>query len=113
MNLKRICPICATVVIAWSGMLVWMWTGHVVDKVLLALLMGMSAGAIATKYGQNMIWKSLMVILAVPAIWLVAKDRPAIAAIFIVLIILPSVYFNSKLNAKKGALQADRFKDCC
>lgn len=113
MNLKKICPICAVVVITWSAMLVWMWTGHNIDKTLLAILMGMSAGAIATKYGHNIVWKSLMVILSVPAVWYVTKDEPGTAAIFLGLIILPSIYFNSKLNTKKGVQQADRFKDCC
>ena len=112
MNIKKICPICAAVVITWAGMLVWMWSGHEVDKILLATLMGMSVGAIATKYGQNKIWKSAMVILAVPLVWFALKDQPGTAAVFLGLIILPSLYFNSKLNMK-GDQQSDRFKDCC
>ncbi len=113
MNLRKICLICASVVITWTGMLVWMWSGHSVDKVLLATLMGMSAGAIATKYGQNMFWKSLMVLFSVPAVWYVTHDRIGMALVFLGLIILPSIYFNSKLNVKKGVQQSDKFKDCC
>ncbi|MBX4205222.1 MAG: hypothetical protein KW788_03510 [Candidatus Doudnabacteria bacterium] len=113
MNLKKICPICAVVVITWTAMLIWMWTGHNVDKTILAILMGMSAGAIGTKYGQNMIWKTLMVILSVPAVWYVTKDQPGTAAIFLGLIVLPSIYFNTTLNPRKGVPQADKFKDCC
>lgn len=113
MNLKKICPICAAVVLTWSGMLVWMWTGHNVDKSLLAIFMGMSAGAIATKYGQNIIWKSLMVIFSAPLIWYTLKGQPWTAAVFLVLVILPALLFNSKLNGKKGEPQSDKFKDCC
>jgi hypothetical protein len=113
MSLKKICPICAVVVTTWVAMLIWIWTGHSADRTLLAILMGMSAGAIATKYGQNMVWKTLMLILSVPAIWYVTKDQPGTAAIFLVLIILPSIYFNTKLNTKKGLQQTDKFKDCC
>ncbi len=113
MNIRKICPICAVVVITWVSMLLWLWTGHTVDRVLLALLMGMSAGAVATKYGHDMVWKSAMVILAIPAIWFATKDQPGTALIFLALVILPTVYFNFKLNDKKGAPQPDRFKDCC
>ena len=93
-------------------MLVWMWSGHAVDRILLAILMGMSGGAITTKYVENIFWKTLTVILAVPTIWFIVKDQPGIAAVFFGLIILPSFYFNSRLNTK-GVQQADRFKDCC
>ncbi len=112
MNWKKICPICAAVVIAWLGMLIWMWSGHAVDKILLAALMGMSTGAIATKYLQNIAGKTLVVALAVPLIWFAAQGQSGKAAIFLGLIILPSWYFNSKLN-KKGEQSVDRFKDCC
>ena len=117
MNLKKVCFICAAVVITWAGMLIWMWSGHNIDKILLAILMGTSVGAIATRYAQNMIWKSLIVILSIPAVWYAVQDQLDTAAIFIFLIILPSIYFNSKLNSpageQKGVQQEDRFKDCC
>lgn len=114
MNIRKICPICALVVIAWLCLLIWMWTGHFVDKVLLAILMGMSAGAIATKHGRNMVWKSIMVLLSIPAIWYLIHDQLGTATIFIGLIILPSsIYFNFTLSNKKGVQQADRFKGCC
>src|SRR3989344_5586521 len=89
-NWKKICPICAAVVIGWVAMLVWMWSGHAVDKILLAILMGMSAGAIATKYGHNVVWKSLMVFLAFPGVWFAAKDQPGPVLVFLGLVILPA-----------------------
>jgi hypothetical protein len=113
MKLRNICPICAVVVITWTGLLVWRFTGHNIDTILLATLMGMSAGAVATKYGQNKIWKTLMVVLAVPAVLFVTRDQLGTGLIFLGLIILPSLYFNSRLNLKKGEPPSDRFKDCC
>ncbi len=111
--LKKICLICAVVVVLWVGLLLWRWTGHSIDQILLATLLGMSAGAIATKYGRNMIWKTLMVILAIPTVLFITKDQLGTGLIFLGLIILPSIYFNSKLNIKKGEPQSDKFEDCC
>lgn len=110
--LKKICLICAAVVITWVTLLILMWAGFAIDKTLLAILMGMSVGAIATKYGQNLIWKTLIVIFGLPIVWYVVNER-LIYAIILLGVILFSLLFSIKLNSKKGVQQADKFKDCC
>ncbi|MBX4187056.1 MAG: hypothetical protein KW802_02225 [Candidatus Doudnabacteria bacterium] len=113
MNLRRICPICAVVVLTWSTMLVWMWTGHGVDKIFLATLMGMSAGAIATKYAQSLALKSGTILLAAPAIWFLLKNRAAIGVLLVAGMVLLYLFFNSKIKGKGEPQNVDKFKDCC
>lgn len=109
---KKICIICAAVVISWVTMLVLMWSGFAVDKTILATLMGMSVGAIATKYAEGLVWKALIVLLGLPMVWYTVNDKFAYAVILFAAILL-SFLFNIRLNSKKGLEPADRFKDCC
>lgn len=110
--LKKICLICAAVVITWVTLLILMWLGYAIDKTLIAILMGMSVGAIATKYAPNMMTKSLVVILGLPLVWLTVNNQLGYA-ILVLIIILLGLLLIAKINSKKGAQQVDRFKDCC
>lgn len=112
MKQDNICIICALVVLSWVILLVLMWLGFAVDKTILVTLMGMSVGAVATKYAQGLVWKALIVLLGLPMIWSVVNDKLLFAAILFAAILL-SFLFNIRLNNKKGLEQADRFKDCC
>ena len=109
---KKICLICAAVVLAWLSMLILMWFGFAVDKILLATLMGMSVGAVATKYAPGFGWKTLTVILGLLLVWSALNEKFVYAAAALGLILL-TLLFSVKLNNKKGAQQPDRFKDCC
>jgi len=110
--LKKICIICAAVVLTWVTLLVLMWLGYAVDKTLIAILMGMSVGAIATKYASNMTTKSLIVVLGLLLVWLTLNNQLGYAALVLIAILL-SLFITAKINSKKGAQQVDRFKDCC
>ena len=111
--LKKICLICAAVVITWVTLLILMWAGHSIDKTLLAILMGMSVSAIATKYGQNLIWKTGIVVLGLPLTWSLINNKFIYAGVLFAAIVLLTLIFSIKLNSKKGVQQADIFKDCC
>jgi len=112
MMFKNICLICAATVLAWVTMLILMWSGFAIDKILLATLMGMSVGAIATKYAQGLVWKTVIVILGLPFIWFTVNGRPLSAGILFGVILL-SWLLSVKFSNKKGLQQTDRFKDCC
>lgn len=113
MKLTNICPICAAVVIAWLTGLVLMWLGFGVDKILVGILIGMSVGALATKYDWGRAWKAGMVILGGSAAWSLLNNKLVYAVILLVTLALLAALFKFKLNPKKGAQQSDRFKDCC
>jgi len=110
--LKKICLICAAVVMTWMALLVLLALGYNVDRTLLAALMGMSIGAIATKYVEGLFWKTYLVVLGLPMVWFMANGNFKYGLMFLAIILLRFI-FTVKLNPKKGAPQPDRFKDCC
>ena len=111
--LKKICLICAAVVISWSVMLGLMWSGYAVDRTLLAILMGMSVGAVATKYNFGLVWKSATVVLGLAGVWYLINDNPVYGLLALGALVLLTILFKFKLNDKKEVPQSDRFKDCC
>lgn len=107
----KVCPICAGVVITWIALLVLMLSGKAIDRTSLAILMGMSVGALATKYEINLIWKSAVVLLGLPLVWFLINNMIGYSVGFLIGIVILTLFF--KINQKKGSKQYDRFKDCC
>jgi len=72
-----------------------------------------SIGALADKYGTQMglIWKSLLVVIGLPAVYFVMekdyKLGTLLAVLTLVLVILPLI------NKEKKEPKADIFKHCC
>ncbi len=111
MKLKNICIICAAVVITWLALLVMMWMGFNIDKIILATLMGMSVGAIATKYAHNMFQKIGITVFGFLTVWQLMNNQVDFALVFLAASILINLPFIIK--PKKGDAAPDRFKDCC
>ena len=109
----KVCPICAAVVITWASMLILMLSGYNIDKTILAILLSMSIGSLATKYNFGLMWKTGMVVLGLPAGWYLVNDKFSYTIGLFIGMILLTLLFRLKLNNKRGMQQTDRFKECC
>jgi len=110
-----VCPICAAVVITWMTGLLGLYLNQIwANPLTIAILLGMSAGALVEKFGirYGLLWKLLMVLLTLPAIYyLVDKNlAPGAGLIFIMVIITIIMNRNQKLISSHSK---DLFKECC
>lgn len=110
-----VCPICAAVVITWLAGLVGIYTGQAwADPLIIAILLGASLGALADKYGTGfgLAWKTLMVILGLPAIYYVVQRQPVQGLGLLFVLVVVTLLFNKR---KSGSAKPnpDIFKECC
>lgn len=114
-HILSVCPICAGVVITWVVGVAALYSGAVWANPLgIAILMGASVGALADKYGNKygLFWKSAVVLLGVPAIYLLVQKSLWQSLALLAVIAVVTVY--TKLKSKPLVSQKkDLFKDCC
>lgn len=111
-NLK-ICPICMATVLTWSfSFLAVAFNFLDIPPILIALLMAISLGAFIEKYGSKfgLIWKTVLVLVGFPAIYLVAQGAFLKAVLIgLALLIFISLFFILKKEKKIN----DKFEGCC
>lgn len=110
-----ICPICSGVVITWVGGIIAFYYGASwANPMIIAILMGASMGALADKYGNRfgLLWKTVVVLLGLPAIYLLMQKSLWQGLGLVILLILISVISNKK-DASVLHNKKDLFKDCC
>jgi hypothetical protein len=110
-----LCPICAGVVITWVGGAIALYYGTAwANPLIIAVLMGASMGALADKYGSRfgLFWKSSIVLLGLPAIYLIVQ-KSLWQGIGLVGIIIILTIFSNKKSAPALRDKKDLFKDCC
>lgn len=108
-----ICPICMATVLTWSfAFLAVAFNFLEISPILIALLMAISLGAFIEKYGSKfgLIWKTVLVLVGFPAVYLVSQGAFLKAALTgLVLLILTSLFFILKKEKKIN----DKFEGCC
>ena len=90
------CPICAGVVITWViGLIASYLNAAWVNPVFVGLLMAGSIGALADKYGTQMglIWKSLLVVIGLPAVYFVMEKDYKLGTLLAVLTLVLVILF--------------------
>lgn len=106
--MKKFCPICAAVVVTWIALFVLLRLGFNVDTTLLAILMGMSVGAIAAKYAAGMAQKTGMVILGGGGALALINNKIG-PGLLLIAATLALIGYKRQKNLPKP----DRFEDCC
>jgi len=110
-----VCPICAGVVITWVGGAVGLYYEVTwANSLIIAILMGVSLGALADKYGSRLglLWKSAMVLLGLPAIYFIVQKLSWQGAILVAMLVIITI-FSHKQSAPAMRKEKDLFKDCC
>lgn len=110
-----VCPICAGVVITWVGGIVALYYGSSwANPMIITILMGASMGALADKYGNRfgLLWKTVVVLLGLPAIYLLVQKSLWQGSGLVILLILITILLQKK-NTPTLRDKKDLFKDCC
>ena len=112
---SNFCPICIATVAVWGVSLALLYFGPagLVDPLFLAVLMGASVGAVATKYGNNwgLLWKTSVVVIGTPAVYFAASRQTGRALAFAAVLAVITVV--SASVKRKPSVVEDRFKNCC
>ncbi len=108
-----ICPICMATVLTWIlAFLATAFKFWQIPPILIALLMALSLGAFIEKYGSKfgLVWKTLLVLIGFPAVYLVSQGAFLKAAISgLALLLFTSLFFIFKKEKKIN----DKFEGCC
>lgn len=115
-HLVKVCPICAGVVITWLIGIFGIYThASWANPLIIAILMGASLGALADKYGSRfgIIWKSGVVILGLPAIYLLVQNRFWTGLVFLAAIFALTLVLSKPSSSNKSDQNHDLFKNCC
>lgn len=110
-----VCPICAGVVITWIAGIVGIYTNQAwADPLLVAILLGASLGALADNYGSKfgLVWKTLMVLIGLPAVYYIVQDKPWFGIVFIIALAILTLVFGKNRTTHKPHTK-DLFKQCC
>ncbi len=113
---KKICPICAAVVLAWLAGLVTLYSGATwLDPLIVGILMGASLGALAEKYGGKLgfWWKTLFVVLGLPAIYFMIEKDLAKGLGMLLILAVVTLLFRKTETDRAGVGKKDLFKNCC
>jgi hypothetical protein len=113
-HFTKVCAICAAVVITWSASLIALYmNASWADTLVVAILMGASMGALAEKYSSmfGLVWKSSMVILGLPAIYLLVNKELSKALIFLLILMVITLLTRPKSRALED--KKDIFGECC
>ncbi len=112
-----VCPICAGVSIAWFAGIVGIYTQQVwADPLIVAILLGASLGALADKFGTRfgLVWKTLMVLLGLPAVYYFVQGKLWYGlGLMVMLTIITLVIGKTRGNPKSLGHNKDLFKECC
>ena len=115
-NYKKVCPICAAVVIAWVLGLVAIYSNATwIEPTIVGILMGASVGALAEKYGRQFgfIWKTLFVLFGLSAIYFIVKKDLYIGFGLLLIILIVTIIYRQKVANATTDEKKDIFKDCC
>ena len=110
-----VCPICAAVVITWIVGGVGLYANQSwADPLIIAILLGASLGALADKYGSRLglLWKSLMVLIGLPAIYFTIQKKPLLG-LGLLLILAVITIFSGRNRQSGNSHRKDLFKECC
>jgi hypothetical protein len=110
-----VCPICAGVVITWIAGAVGLYANQSwADPLIIAILLGASMGALADKYGSRfgLIWKSLMVLIGLPAIYFIVQKKP-LQGLGLLLALAVITVFSGRNRSPINPHRKDLFKECC
>jgi hypothetical protein len=119
---KKVCLICAAVVIAWVGGLLALYLGQEwLAPTWVAMLMAASLGALAQKYGSNLglAGKTVIVMLGLPAIYYLTALRPTTGLGLLTILALIVYWLDRRPNQpgqngqSKNLTKNNIFKDCC
>lgn len=110
-----ICPICAGVVVTWLAGIVGIYSNQTwADPLLVAILLGASLGALADKYGSKfgLVWKTLMVLIGLPAVYYIVQQKLWLGLGFVVALIVLTL-LSRRNSATANPHRQDLFKECC
>jgi hypothetical protein len=114
-RIVTVCPICAGVVITWFVGVIGLYINQTwADPLLIAILLGASLGALADKYGSKfgLVWKTLMVLLGLPAVYYIVQ-RKLWLGLGLVVALIVLTWLSRRNNASANPHRKDLFKECC
>ena len=114
-RIVTVCPICAGVLITWIGGIASLYYGASLgNPMIVAILMGASMGALADKYGARfgLLWKSAVVLIGLPAIYMLVQKSFWAGLGLVATIAVYTAYLHNT-NKPKIERKKDLFKECC
>lgn len=113
-GILKSCPVCAAALLTWGiGLTAFYLGASWADPLFIALLMGMTVGALAEKFGNRFgfVWKTFFVLFCSAGIYFLFEKEPVKAGILLSAVVLATLFFLSSFPSARGLV--DKFNDCC